>query len=60
MPFFPVLQIVGLVLLGAILVTMGLSPDFRVSWIVGVPWLMLLTAAYFLWKRRRGGAAIGS
>ncbi len=51
MPFFPILQIAGLILLGAILVTMGLSPDFHVSWIVGVPWLMLLSAAYFLWGR---------
>ncbi len=61
MPFFPGLQIVGLILIGAILVTMGLSPDFRVSWIVGLPWLLLLTAAYFLWKRRQAArAAIGS
>ena len=52
MPFFPVLQVVGLVLLAAILVTMGLSPDFNVSWIVGVPWLALLSAAYLLWKRQ--------
>jgi amino acid transporter, AAT family len=52
MPFFPVLQIVGLVGVGAILVTMGLSPDFNISWIVGVPWLALLTAAYFLSRRR--------
>lgn len=52
MPFFPVLQIVGLVLIGAILTTMGFSPDFNVSWIVGVPWLLLLTAVYFLGKRR--------
>lgn len=53
-PFFPVLQIVGLVLLAAILVTMGLDTEFwNISWIVGVPWLLLLTAAYFLWKRRR-------
>ncbi len=57
MPFFPVLQIVGLILLGAILVTMGLSPDFNVSWIVGVPWLMLLSAAYFLWGRRQASIA---
>ena len=52
MPFFPVLQIAGLALLAAILVTMGLSPDFNVSWIVGVPWLALLSAAYLLWKRQ--------
>jgi len=31
---------------------MGLSPDFNVSWIVGVPWLALLSAAYLLWKRQ--------
>jgi AAT family amino acid transporter len=60
-PFFPVPQIVGLALLGAILVTMGLSADFRVSWIIGVPWLALLSAAYFLWRRPRAArAAIGS
>jgi AAT family amino acid transporter len=58
MPFFPVLQIVGLVLLAAILVTMGLDTDFwNISWIVGVPWLVLLSAAYFLWKRRQSRAA---
>jgi L-asparagine transporter-like permease len=54
MPFFPGLQIVGLVLLGAILITMGLDTEFwNISWIVGVPWLVLLSCAYFLWKRRR-------
>ncbi len=53
MPFFPAPQIAGLSLLAAILATMGLSADFQVSWIVGVPWLFLLSAAYFLWKRRR-------
>jgi amino acid transporter, AAT family len=52
MPFFPVLQIVGLILLAAILITMGLDTEFwNISWIVGVPWLVLLSAAYFLWRR---------
>ena len=52
-PFFPGLQIVGLVLLAAILITMGLDTEFwNISWIVGVPWLALLTAAYFVWKAR--------
>ena len=52
MPFFPVLQIVGLFLLGAILITMGLDTEFwNISWIVGVPWLVLLSGAYFLWRR---------
>jgi AAT family amino acid transporter len=55
MPFFPVLQIVGLILLAAILITMGLDTEFwNISWIVGVPWLVLVSAAYFLVKRRGG------
>jgi AAT family amino acid transporter len=53
MPFFPVMQILGLVLLVAVLVTMGLDPAWNISWIVGVPWLVLLSLAYFIWKSRR-------
>ena len=57
MPFFPGLQIVGLILLAAILITMGLDTEFwNISWIVGVPWLVLLTAVYFFWKPRRSGS----
>ena len=57
MPFFPGLQIAGLAMLAAILATMGLDTDFwNISWIVGVPWLVILSAAYFLWKRRRRAA----
>jgi len=48
---FPWIQITGLTMLGALLITMGISPDWRMSWIVGVPWLGLLTAAYLLRKR---------
>ena len=55
MPLFPVLQILGLIILGAVLVTMGLDPAWNVSWIVGVPWLLLLSAVYFAWKRRARG-----
>ncbi len=47
-PFFPFIQIAGLLLIGAVLVTMGLDPDWRLSWIVGVPWLLMLTGAYFI------------
>jgi L-asparagine transporter-like permease len=53
-PFFPFLQIAGLLLLGAVIVTMGLDPAWNLSWIVGIPWLVLITAAYFVWKMRRG------
>ncbi len=53
MPLFPYMQIAGLLLLGAILVTMGLDTEFwNISWIVGVPWLGVVTLAYFAWKRR--------
>jgi len=54
MPLFPAMQAIGLALLAALLVTMGLDPDWNVSWIVGVPWLCLLTLGYFVWKRTRG------
>jgi L-asparagine transporter-like permease len=54
-PLFPWMQIAGLGLVGAILITMGLDPDWRLSWIVGVPWLLLLTAAYLVWKAARAG-----
>jgi len=53
-PFFPYLQIIGLCLLGAIVITMGLDPAWNLSWIVGVPWLLLITGIYFVWKARRG------
>jgi L-asparagine transporter-like permease len=54
MPFFPWLQVAGLLLLSAILITMGLDTEFwNISWIVGVPWLVLISVAYFVWKPRR-------
>jgi L-asparagine transporter-like permease len=51
MPLFPWMQCVGLLLLAAILVTMGIDPNFRVSWEFGVPWLALVSGAYFVWSR---------
>jgi amino acid transporter, AAT family len=54
MPWFPWMQLIALALLVAILVTMGWDREFwRVSWIVGVPWLVLLSIAYFVWRSRR-------
>jgi amino acid transporter, AAT family len=53
MPWFPVIQIMGLVLLCAVLVTMGLDQEtWQISWIVGVPWLALVTVVYFVLKAR--------
>jgi L-asparagine transporter-like permease len=53
MPFFPVMQIAGLALLAALLVTMGLDRDWNVSWMVGWPWLGVLSLAYVVVRRRR-------
>jgi L-asparagine transporter-like permease len=53
MPLFPWMQIAGLVMLAAILITMGLDTEFfYVSWLLGVPWLILISAAYFVWRAR--------
>jgi L-asparagine transporter-like permease len=55
MPFFPVPQVVGLALLAAILVTMGLDTEFwNISWIVGVPWLLVLTGVYLVRRAKAG------
>lgn len=55
MPLFPWMQCAGLVMLAAILVTMGLDENLRVSWKYGVPWLIGITAVYFIWKARHRG-----
>jgi L-asparagine transporter-like permease len=57
MPFFPVMQLIGLGLLVALAITMGLDKDWNLSWKVGAPWLLLLTAAYFIWKKTARGRA---
>ena len=57
MPWFPVVQVAGLTLLCAVLVTMGLDKEtWRISWIVGVPWLVLISVMYFIVKARGGRA----
>jgi amino acid transporter, AAT family len=55
MPFFPWMQYAGLLVLAGILVTMGLDENFRMSWLYGVPWLVLISIAYFVWKARHPG-----
>jgi L-asparagine transporter-like permease len=52
MPGFPWVQYAGIALLSAVLATMATDKDWWLSWIVGIPWLALLTVAYFLLKRR--------
>ena len=53
-PLFPAPQLLALALLVAVLITMGLDAEFwNVAWIVGVPWLVLISAAYFIWNGKR-------
>ena len=54
MPLFPWMQCAGLLMLAAILITMGRDANLYVSWVYGVPWLILISAAYFIWKARQG------
>ena len=57
MPFFPWMQLAGLTLLLAVLITMGLDAEFwNISWIVGVPWLVLISICYFIARAKRGRA----
>ncbi len=51
MPLFPWMQCAGLLMLAAILITMGIDPNFRVSWEFGIPWVLLVSGAYFVWAR---------
>lgn len=53
MPLFPWMQYLGLALLAAILITMGLDANMYYSWVCGIPWLALVSAGYLMWKIRR-------
>jgi amino acid transporter, AAT family len=54
MPLFPYAQILGLVLIGAIGITMALDTEFwNIAAIVGIPWTILMALAYFVWRRVR-------
>jgi L-asparagine transporter-like permease len=58
MPLYPLVQLAGLGVLVAVLITMGLDQEvWGISWIVGVPCLGFLSIAYFVRKTRRDRAA---
>ena len=57
MPLFPYMQIAGLTLLAALLITMALDKDWQISWICGVPWLAMMSILYFVWKPKIRAAA---
>jgi L-asparagine transporter-like permease len=59
MPLFPWAQYLGLALLGAFVVTMGLDTEFwNIAVIVGVPWCVLVLCSYLVQRRWAGGARI--
>jgi len=61
MPLYPYVQLVGLGVLAAVLITMGLDKEvWDISWIVGVPWLALLSIFYFARKASRARVASAS
>ncbi|WP_035884016.1 amino acid permease [Cupriavidus metallidurans] len=56
---FPVTTLLGAGLMFATLVTTWFTPEFRMTLVAGVPFMLALSAAYWLWYRKRGGAAQG-
>jgi L-asparagine transporter-like permease len=53
MPLFPWMQYAGLLMLAAILVTMGFDANLYVSWVLGVPWLIVISVVYLFWRARQ-------
>jgi L-asparagine transporter-like permease len=49
---FPVFTVVGAVAMAAIIVTTAWMPDFRMTLVAGVPFLIVLTGVY-RWLRGR-------
>lgn len=52
-PFSPWLQLLGIALLGAVLVTMAFEPSWRFAWYVGPPYIIFLFAVYWVFYRKR-------
>ncbi|MFJ7724541.1 amino acid permease [Neobacillus sp. NPDC097160] len=50
-PLFPLLQWIGIILLSAILITMAFSSDFRVAWLVGVPFIIIVSIIFILRRK---------
>jgi L-asparagine transporter-like permease len=50
-PGFPLTTLVGATLMAAVLVTTAFSDAFRMTLVFGVPFLLCLSGAYWLWRR---------
>ncbi|WP_232698290.1 amino acid permease [Brevibacillus daliensis] len=48
---YPYLTILGALLLAAVVLSTWFSPMFEYTLILGFPWLILITIAYFIWKK---------
>ena len=48
---YPYLTILGAVLLLLVVLSTWYSPDFKATLILGIPWLIIITIAYFIWKK---------
>jgi AAT family amino acid transporter len=61
MPLFPWMQYAGLIMLAGVLVAMGLDKDFYyMSWVMGIPWVVLISGAYFIWRGFNGRGLQGA
>lgn len=57
---YPYLTILGAVLLLAIVLSTWFSPMFKDTLVLGFPWLLLITVAYFIWKKINAKRFAGS
>jgi L-asparagine transporter-like permease len=53
LPLYPYASITGAVLLVAILATTWWVDGMRPTLVSGLPWLLLISLGYFVWKQRR-------
>jgi len=60
MPLFPVTTIAGMLAIIAILVSTWWVQGMRVAIQSGIPWLLLITAVYYIWGHKRGVYATAS
>lgn len=49
---YPYTTILGAVLLLLVVLSTWFSADFKETMVLGIPWLILITLAYFVWKKK--------
>lgn len=48
---YPYLTILGAVLVASVVLSTWFSDNFHETLVYGIPWLVLITVAYFIWKK---------